>query len=417
MIEYKEYEYGNGLRLVMSRRPEIPNVIINSSFHAGSKDENPRKTGISHLLEHLMFTGSKNVPQGKFDEILHDNGGESNAYTSNDITSYYLSVPSSKTELGMWLDSDRLAEFPVNEESLEIQKKVVIEEKQQVHDNSPYGSFDIESAKRIFHNSGYRWAIIGDEDHIKSFTLEDVRDYFSAYYNPSNMVLSVTGDIDYDEIVNLTEKYYGSIPAGKKKGNYIYNEPEILKNTEEDIEDSITLPARFVLYRVPKTGTREFYALKLASVALTSGESSKIYRNLIESNISAEAYMYLNGMEFVSLFGFTSFINEGKTIKETAEVMDGITDELLGGGLSDSEIIKAKNKIQTSYYIKIQSMIRLANSFGFNKIFYNDCGMINREVRNFENLDNSFITETARKYLQKDKSIVLNYVPRKRSDY
>jgi predicted Zn-dependent peptidase len=415
MIEYKEYEYGNGLRLVMSRRPEIPNVIINSSFHVGSKDENPQKTGISHLLEHLMFSGSKNVPQGKFDEILHDNGGESNAFTSNDITSYYLSVPSSKTELGMWLDSDRLLSFPVNEESLEIQKKVVIEEKQQVHDNSPYGSFDIESAKRIFQNSGYRWAIIGDEEHIKTFTLEDVRNYFSAYYNPSNMVLSVTGDIDYDEIVNLTDKYYGSIPAGAKKGNYIYNEPEIVNYTEEDIEDSITLPARFILYRAPKIGTREFYALKLVSVALTSGESSKIYRNLIESDISAEAYMYLNGMEFVSLFGFTSFINEGKTIKETASVMDGITDELLEGGLSDSEIIKAKNKIQTSYYIKIQSMIRLANSFGFNKIFYNDCDMINNEVRNFDDLDNKFIKETARKYLKKENSVVLNYIPRKRS--
>jgi len=415
MIEYKEYEYRNGLRLVMSRRPEIPNVIINSSFYVGSKDENPDKTGISHLLEHLMFTGSKNVPQGKFDEILHDNGGESNAYTSNDITSYYLSVPSSKTELGMWLDSDRLASFPVNEESLEIQKKVVCEEKQQVHDNSPYGSFDIESAKRLFKNSGYRWAIIGEEEHIRTFTLEDVRDYFNKYYNPSNMVLSVTGDIDYDEIINLTDRYYGSIPAGEKKRDFEYNEPEIEKYTEEEIEDSVSLPARFTLYRAPKIGTREFYALKLVSVALTSGESSKIYRQLIESNISAESYMYLNGMEFVSLFGFTSFVNEDKTINDAASVMNGIMDELLDGGLSENEILKAKNKIQTSYYIKIQSMIRLANSFGFNKIFYNDCDMINREVNNFDNLDNTFIIDTVRKYLQKDKSVVLNYIPRKRS--
>jgi|WetSurSiteA1Bulk_404760.scaffolds.fasta_scaffold18626_2 zinc protease len=415
MIEYKEYEYGNGLRLVMSKRPEIPNVIINSSFYVGSKDENPEKTGISHLLEHLMFTGSKNVPQGKFDEILHANGGESNAYTTNDITSYYLSVPSSKTEIGMWLDSDRLASFPVNEESLEIQKKVVCEEKQQIHDNSPYGSFDIESAKKLFKKSGYRWAIIGEEEHIKSFSLEDVRNYFSRYYNPSNMVLSVTGDIDYDEIVNLTDKYYGDIPAGEKKRTYLYDEPELEEYTEEDIEDSITLPARFMLYRAPKIGTREFYALKLVSVALTSGESSKIFRKLIESNISAEAYMYLNGMEFVSIFGFTGFINEGKTVKDAASVMNGILNELLDGGLSEDEIIKAKNKIQTSYYIKIQSMVRLANSFGFNKIFYNDCDMINNEVRNFDDLDNRFIKETAGKYLKKENSVVLNYIPRKRS--
>jgi zinc protease len=415
MIEFKEHEYSNGLRLVMSRRPEIPNVIINSSFYVGSKDENPEKTGISHLLEHLMFSGSENVPKGEFDEILHDNGGDSNAYTSNDMTSYYLSIPSSKTELGMWLDSDRLASFPVDEESLEIQKKVVCEEKQQVHDNSPYGTFDIETAKRLFINSGYRWAIIGDEEHIKSFTLDDVRNYYGKYYNPSNMVLSVTGDIDYDRIVDLAGKYYGTIPAGEKKNNSGYYEPEIESCSEENIEDNITLPARFIMFRAPKIGTREFYALKLVSVALTSGESSKIYRKLIDANISAEAYMYLNGMEFVSVFGFSGFVNEGRTINEAAAVMDEILSELLVKGLSENEIIKAKNKILTSYYLKIQSMTRLANSFGFNKIFYNDCGMVNREVENFDNLDNDFIKDTAGKYLKKEKSIVLNYVPRKRS--
>jgi predicted Zn-dependent peptidase len=218
MIEFRESVLKNGIRLVMSRKPEIPNVIINSSFHVGSKDEMPTKTGISHLLEHLMFSGSANIPDGKFDEILHANGGESNAFTTQDYTSYYLSIPSSKLELGMWLDSDRYAEFPVNDEGLEIQRKVVMEEKLQVQDNTPFGSLEYESAIRLFSKSGYRWQIIGDDKHIAGFTLEDVREYYNKYYNPNNMVLAITGDIDYEETVKSAEKYYGDI---KSNGNKI----------------------------------------------------------------------------------------------------------------------------------------------------------------------------------------------------
>ena len=206
MIEYRENVLKNGIRLVMSRKNEIPNVIINSSFHVGSKDEEPTKTGISHLLEHLMFSGSSNIPDGKFDEILHANGGESNAFTTQDYTSYYLSIPSSKIELGMWLDSDRYAEFPVNEESLEVQKKVVTEEKLQVQDNTPYGSLEYESAIRLFQNSGYRWQIIGDEKHIAGITLDDVKQYYDKYYNMQNLVLTITGDIDYEDTLKVCGK-------------------------------------------------------------------------------------------------------------------------------------------------------------------------------------------------------------------
>jgi len=415
MIEFRESVLKNGIRLVMSRKSEIPNVIINSSFHVGSKDEDPEKTGISHLLEHLMFSGSANILDGKFDEILHANGGESNAFTTQDYTSYYLSIPSSKIELGMWLDSDRLSEFPVNEEGLEIQRKVVLEEKLQVHDNTPYGSLEYESAKRLFHNSGYRWQIIGDEKHIADFTLEDVKKYYEKYYNARNMVLTITGDIDYDDTVNLAEKYYGDINTDGYKIDREYSEVDIKDNSEEDIEDNISLPARFAFYRIPRIGTNEFYTSRLVTVGLSSGESSKVYQELIrKSNISTESFLMSQGMEFDSIFSFNCFLNEGKTIKEASKVMDEIFTELAEKGLSDTDIQKSINKVITSYYLKIQQSLRLASSLSFYKLFFDDCNMINKEVEIFKQITNEEVKNFARKYLFDKKRVVLNYVPKRK---
>lgn len=415
MIEFRESVLKNGIRLVMSRKSEIPNVIINSSFHVGSKDEDPEKTGISHLLEHLMFSGSANIPDGKFDEILHANGGESNAFTTQDYTSYYLSIPSSKIELGMWLDSDRLSEFPVNEEGLEIQRKVVLEEKLQVHDNTPYGSLEYESAKRLFHNSGYRWQIIGDEKHIAGFTLEDVKKYYEKYYNVRNMVLTITGDIDYDDTVNLAENYYGDINSDGYKIDRKYSEVDIKDSSEEDIEDNISLPARFAFYRIPRIGTNEFYTSRLVTVGLSSGESSKVYQELIrKSNISTESFLMSQGMEFDSIFSFNCFLNEGKTIKQASKVMDEIFTELAEKGLSDTDIQKSINKVITSYYLKIQQSLRLASSLSFYKLFFDDCNMINKEVEIFKQITNEEVKNFARKYLFDKKSVVLNYVPKRK---
>lgn len=416
MIEFKEAVLNNGVRLIMSRKSEIPSVIINSGFHVGSKDENPDKTGISHLLEHLMFSGSENIPNGKFDEILHANGGESNAFTTNDYTCYYLSVPSSKIELGMWLDSDRFATFPVTDDALEVQKKVVIEEKLQVHDNSPYGSLEFESAKRLFSQSGYRWQIIGDENHIASISLDDVKNYYQRFYCPSNLILTVVGDIDYDETFKLVEKYYGDIPSGECKIVRDYSEKEIESEIEDEIQDNISLPARFQMYKTPAIGTKEFYTFRLISVGLSSGESSKVFRELVRnSNLTTESYISNQGMEFQSIFGFYSFLNEGKKLKDVKVIMDNIIDNLKTKGLSESELKKSINKVVTSYYLKIQQSLILANNLSFYKMFFNDCNMINNEINIFDEISNADIIKYASHYLDKNKRVVLNYVPKRKA--
>ncbi len=414
MIEFRESVLKNGIKLVMNRKTEIPNVIVNSAFHVGSKDEDPEKTGISHLLEHLMFSGSANIPDGKFDEILHANGGESNAFTTQDYTSYYLSVPSSKVELGMWLDSDRLAEFPVNEEGLEIQRKVVMEEKLQVHDNSPYGSLEYESAKRLFKSSGYRWQIIGDEKHIASITLDDIRKYYNKFYSPENMVLTIAGDIDYDETEKLAELYYGDIKNNDGKIERHYFDEDLKSDIEDEIEDNISLPARFEFYRIPGIGSRDYYTSRLICVGLSSGESSKVYQELIrKSNISTESFLMSQGMEFESIFSFNCFLNEGKTLEDASKIMNTILFELAENGLTETEIKKSINKVITSYYSKIQQSLRLASSLSFYKMFFNDCSFINNEAEIFKQITNEEVKAFARKYLIENKRVVLNYVPKR----
>lgn len=414
MIIFKEAVLNNGLRLVMSRKSEIPNVIINSCFHVGSKDEDPNKTGMSHLLEHLMFSGSENIPGGKFDEILHANGGESNAFTTQDYTSYYLTIPSSKLELGMWLDSDRYASFPVTEEGLEVQRKVVIEEKLQTHDNSPFGSLEYESAKRLFRKSGYRWEIIGDENHIKNLSLKDIENFYNSFYNPANMVLTVVGDIDYDETYDLANSYYGSIKTNASMAERTYSEEIIENEIEDEIEDNITLPARFIMYRTPALGTNEFYAFRLMCVGLSSGESSNVYRSLVRTDLTTESYLSNQGMEFESIFSFNSFLNKGVKISQVSKSMDNIISNLKMNGLSDFEIRKSVNKVLTSYYLKIQQSMNLSNHLAFYKLFFNDCEMINNEIKIFENISNQDIKKYAEEYLDSNKRVALNYIPGKK---
>lgn len=255
-------------------------TAVNTTFHAGSKDEKKNKTGLAHLLEHLMFEGSPNIPRGKFDEILNKNGGESNAYTSRDVTSYYISVPSNHLETALWLDSDRISGFGITGKSLKIQKDVVLEEKLLYVDNSPYGSLEEESSKRLFGKSGYSWPVIGYTDDISGFTLDDIREFHEKYYSPSNAVISIVGDIDYDSAIKSVEKYYGDIKSGPDIIRNDIRDDEISEEIRADIPDNIHLDGQFIFYRLPEKGTRDYYSLNILNSILSEGESSRFYNEM-----------------------------------------------------------------------------------------------------------------------------------------
>lgn len=412
-INYKEYTLDNGLRVVLSKFGNIPVAAINTTFHIGSKDEDENKTGLAHLFEHLMFEGSPNIPKGKFDEILNLNGGDSNAYTSWDSTSYFITIPSHKLETAMWLDSDRIQGFGISEESLEIQKDVVLEEKLLYVDNSPYGSVEEESSGRLFTHSGYRWPIIGNMDDLKKVKLPDIKEFFDKYYKPNNAVISVVGDIDYDKTLKMIEKFYGEINPGKVIERRDYFENDIEEEICENIFDNIQLEGKFIFYRLPEMGTRDYYAMSILNGILSEGESSRLYYELeYKDELVNEIDTNLYGMEKTSLFIISALAMKGRSLDEIEEKINGILEDIKNGNIDDNEITKIKNKIETYYNSKRQSIVSLSDKFSHIKTFYNDCEKINFEILDYLSVTKSDIVETANKYLNINQRLVLNYLPK-----
>lgn len=413
-IEYKEHKLDNGLSIVMSRNTKIPSAAINMTYHVGSKDEEPGMTGLAHLFEHLMFEGSPNVPKGKFDEILNNNGGDSNAYTTWDTTSYFICLPSSHLEIAFWLDSDRIAGFGITEEALEVQKDVVMEEKLMYVDNSPYGSVEEESAKRLFNTSGYRWPVIGNMDELEKATLDDIRIFHKKFYAPSNAVLSVVGDIDYDETLNLIEKYYGSISPGQKFERPRHDDVEIESEQIAEIRDNIHLEGKFIFYRIPESGSKDYYAMNMLSGILSEGESSRLVKKLeYELELVNEVDTAVYGLEKTGVFAISSIVLKGKSSEEVQKIIDHSIEDIKNGNISEYELEKMKNRVETYFSSGRQSIIGLADKFSFLKTFYNDCGRINVEVMNYLSISRDDIVSAANKFLNKNRRVVLNYLPKK----
>lgn len=413
-IEYKEYTLGNGMRVVLSRNTNIPTVAMNITFHAGSKDEMPGKTGLAHLLEHLMFEGSPNLPKGAFDDILNNNGGDSNAYTTWDSTNYFISLPSNHLETGFWLDSDRIAGFGISEEALEIQKDVVLEEKLMYVDNSPYGTVEEESAKRLYRTTGYRWPIIGDMNDLKSITLDDLRLFHKIFYSPSNAVLSVAGDMDYDETLALIEKYYGCISPGADAPRKKFDEMPITSETVAEIRDNIHLPGKFIFYRIPEAGSRDYYALNILNGILSEGESSRLVKELeYDLELVNEIDTSVYGLEQTGLFTVSALVMKGKSPDEVQRRIDRILAEVRNGDIREYELEKVKNRIETYFNSGRQTIVGLADKLSYLKMFFGDCSRINADIMNYIGITKEDIVLAANRHLNENQRVILNYIPKK----
>lgn len=409
-IAVEEMTLSNGLRAVFYKTDNIPSVCLNITYHVGAKDDG-EKSGIAHLFEHLMFEGSPNVKHGEFDSILHQIGGESNAFTSWDVTSYYITVPSNALEIALWLDSDRLAGYGMTKEMLEIQKGVIAEERKYVFDNTPYGSVEEESNLRMFKNSGYRNSILGNMSVLKKLTIDDIKNHFEKYYAPNNAVIAIAGSFDIDEAKKLVEKYYGSIPVGKPFTREEFNEYDILEEIKDTIYDNIQLPAKFIFYRAPAIGTKDYYALQILSSILSKGESSILNKKLVyDLTLANEVDTSVTGMEYTSIFGISAISLKGRNLDIIGAAIDESLEEIFNGNIRDEEIQKVKNKIETRNALKKSSIVNLAENLSFDKLIFNDTERINTEIYNFLSVTKDDIINAANKYLKKNQRIVLDYL-------
>ena len=398
MVSYEKFTLQNGLQVYIHQDKTTPIAAFNLLYNVGARDEDENKTGFAHLFEHLMFGGSVNIPV--FDEPLQQVGGENNAFTSNDITNYYITLPVSNLETAFWLESDRMLSLNFDEKSLETQRKVVIEEFKQRYLNQPYGNAWLHLRPLAYKTHPYRWATIGKEiSHIEDATMEDVKHFFKKFYIPNNAVLVVAGNVTTQQIKDLAEKWFAPIPAGTP---YVRNLPQEEKQTEARITEifgKVPQNAIYKAYKMPNRLDRNYYVADLMGDILGRGKSSRLYQKLVKQKpFFNELSAYISGSADEGLLVIQGNLNDNITLEEANKAIETVVDEFLMENLSEIELEKVKNKaISTLLFSEVELLNRAMNLAYFAAL--GKVEMINEEENTLANITVKDIKEVAEEIL------------------
>lgn len=408
VISYSIKKLPNGLTFIYHYDQNTNLCVSNLLYNVGARDESPDKTGFAHLFEHLMFGGSVNVPS--FDTPLQKASGENNAFTSNDITNYYITLPSENIETALWLESDRMLRLDFSEKSLNVQKGVVIEEFKQRYLNHPYGDAWLHLRPLIYKSHPYQWATIGKEiSHIENANLDDVIAFFEKFYNPSNAVLCIAGNIEFEKAFGLCEKWFGDIPAGIENKNEYPEETKPTSRVEKIIVSDVPQNAIYMVFQMVERMHPSYFAFDLLSDILSGSESSRFTNILVkEKGLFTHIHSYITGDIDKGLF-----VIEGKLTAETSfedaeksifEILQTISDS----GLLSNELDKVKNKAITSNLFAKTSVLNKAMGLCYSYRL-GDPELINSETEQIKGIELSLIQKVCNDYLLQNNHAVLKY--------
>jgi len=409
MIEFSKFILDNGLRVIVHEDRSTPLAAMNILYDAGSKDEDPGLTGLAHLLEHLMYGGSANIPE--YDTPLQLAGGDNNAFTNNDITNYYITIPSENVETAFWLESDRMLDPDFTQKKTEIQKNVVIEEFRQRYLNQPYGDVMLILRSLAYTVHPYRWPTIGrDISHIEKITNEDVRRFFNMNYAPSKAILSLTGNIDSNKAFDLANRWFGSISGRTSKVRNLPAEPQQVKAREITVRRNVPSDALYKAWHIgPRTGD-DFYTLDLLTDLLAGGESGRLFNRLVrELNLFSEINAYITSDFDPGLAIISGKIMRGTDIKTAENELIKVVEEIKDGKVSDTEIEKVKNRYETSTVLSNTNILHKAMNLCIYELLGN-ADMINTDVLNYRNVTKKMVTETVNKYFTPENCSTLHYL-------
>ncbi len=398
MIEFERFKLKNGLTVLFHKDITTPMVVINTLYDVGARDESEEKTGFAHLFEHLMFGGSVNIPD--FDMPLQNAGGESNAFTSNDITNYYDVLPAHNIETGLWLESDRMLSLAFTPKSLEVQRNVVIEEFKQRYLNQPYGDVWLELRPLAYHKHPYKWATIGKEiSHIENATMEDVKDFFHKHYNPSNAILCIAGNFELETIKNLVEKWYGDIPAGKKPARILPLEPKQKEFREKIIERNVPSDAFYYAFKMPERRDPAYYIADVLSDALGREKSSRLYISIKkEKQIASSISAYITGSLDDGLLIISGKLNPGKTFEEVDSAIWEVLNDVKTNAISKEELAKLLIKIRTEKEFQEQGLLNRAMNLCTFELL-GDANGINEEAQIYQSIEPKHLQKIAKEIL------------------
>jgi len=409
MIEFSKFILDNGLRVIVHEDRSTPLAAMNILYDAGSKDEDPGLTGLAHLLEHLMYGGSANIPE--YDTPLQLAGGDNNAFTNNDITNYYITIPSENVETAFWLESDRMLDPDFTQKKTEIQKNVVIEEFRQRYLNQPYGDVMLILRSLAYTVHPYRWPTIGrDISHIEKIKNEDVRRFFNMNYAPSKAILSLTGNIDSNKAFDLANRWFGSISGRTSKVRNLPAEPQQVKAREITVRRNVPSDALYKAWHIgPRTGD-DFYTLDLLTDLLAGGESGRLFNRLVrELNLFSEINAYITSDFDPGLAIISGKIMRGTDIKTAENELIKVVEEIKDGKVSDTEIEKVKNRYETSTVLSNTNILHKAMNLCIYELLGN-ADMINTDVLNYRNVTKKMVTETVNKYFTPENCSTLHYL-------
>lgn len=400
----------NGLRILVHEDHSTPLVAVNVSYYVGSRDEHPEKTGFAHLFEHLMFAGSKNAPD--FDDPLQRAGGENNAYTTNDYTTFYEIVPAENLETALWLESDRMLALSINKKSLEVQQKVVVEEFKETCLNEPYGDSWHHLSEMMFQHHPYRWPVIGlVPEHVENAVIEDVRSFYKNWYNPSNAVLSIAGKVNTEEAFALAEKWFANIPSPTIPKRELLSEPPQTAPVRKTVHANVPVPAIYLAFRTPARIDRAFYPVDLLSDILALGPSSRLFRRLLkERNLFSSIDAYVTANVDPGLLVIEGRPSEGISVEDALAAIWGEL-ELLKTELIDArELEKIKHRFESTLVFSETSVLNKAQNLAFYELL-DRAELMNEETEIYLGVTTDEMLQTAQQLFRAENSATLIYLP------
>jgi len=408
MISFDSFVLGNGLRVIVHTDTSTPLVAMNILYDVGSRDEDPERTGFAHLFEHLMFGGSVNIQ--KYDEPLERVGGENNAFTNNDITNYYLTLPKENIETAFWLESDRMLDLAFSEKSFEVQRNVVVEEFRQNYLNQPYGDAWLLLRPLAYQVHPYRWATIGkDPSHIEQAGMDEVKAFYSKFYNPCNAILTVAGNVTTEEVKDLSEKWFGPIRKGSPILRSLPAEPPQTEARNLTVERNVPFDAIYKAWHMCGRMAPEFYATDLISDVLSAGQSGRLYQELVKKKqLFSDLNAFISGDIDDGLFIVTGKLMNGVSFETAESAIGEELKKIMTQPVDSRELTKVKNRMESLMVFSEMRCLDKAMNLAYLELL-GDAGMINSVMSNYEKVTAEDILLQAGRILLPENCSTLYY--------
>ncbi|MBM3415957.1 MAG: insulinase family protein [Bacteroidetes bacterium] len=409
MIQFEKFTLANGLRVIVHQDLSTPMVVVNIMYDVGARDEDPQKTGFAHLFEHLMFGGSVNIEN--YDEPLQMAGGDNNAYTTNDLTNYYIQLPAENLETAFWLESDRMLSLAFSKKSLDVQRKVVCEEFKEHYLTKPYGDVWHKMRELAYKEHPYRWMTIGKElSHIENAQLQDVENFFFKHYRPVNAALVVAGNVTADKVKALAEKWFGDIPSGEKYKRNLPQEPEQTEERRQVIKAGVPLDALYKCWHMSNRLDSRYYIADLLTDILSGGGSSRLYQSLVkEKQLFSNIECHHFGSTDAGLVVVEGKLVKGVKMEDAEKAVDEELEKMKNEPASEAELQKVKNKTESMIAFEDMSVMSRANSLAYYEIL-GDASRMNFELEQYASVTIEDLLKESRTIFRNSNCSTIHYL-------